>query len=280
LKNVAEFEEEKIIPSVPENFGRSIALATYRQRLRDTEHRAKIVEQSERLGKALINSISHEIRTPLAVISSAASMLNAARDPTLIGVPWGMVDEIQEATDRLQRLVSNLLNMTRLESGHVKPSLDWCDVTDLIRVTLNEIQKDLAHHKVTPEIVKGLPLVRLDFVLMQQVLTNLLLNAVVHTPPGTSIQVCASSQDGKLVISVLDDGPGLARHALPFIFDKFYRAPSAPAGGTGLGLAIVKGFVEAQGGRVEAANRPEGGAAFHIRLPTTESPMVCAEVSL
>ena len=263
-----------------DGFVRQIALAIDRQRQRDAERRAKIVEQSERLSKALINSISHEIRTPLAVISSAASTLNAARDPSLTRVPWAMVDEIQEATDRLNRLVSNLLNMTRLESGHVKPNLDWCDVADLIHVTLKENERDLAHHKVTPEIARGRPLVRIDFMLMQQVLTNLLLNAVVHTPPDTSVQVRASTQDAILTISVLDDGPGLPRHLLPFIFDKFYRAPSAPSGGTGLGLAIVKGFVEAQGGRVEAANRPEGGAAFRIRLPTLKFPSVCGEAML
>jgi two-component system sensor histidine kinase KdpD len=275
-----EFSAEKIIQNVVGKFVRYFGLATYHQRLRDAELRARIVEQSERLSKALINSISHEIRTPLAVISSATSTLNAARDPSLTTVPWAMVEEIQEATDRLNRLVSNLLNMTRLESGHVKPNLDWCDVADLIHVTLAEIQKDLAHHKVTLEIPKSIPLVRLDFILMQQILTNLLLNAVVHTPPNTSVQVRASAQDGILIISVLDDGPGVARHVLPFIFDKFYRAPSAPAGGTGLGLAIVKGFVEAQGGQVEVTNRPEGGAAFNIRLPTSKSPLVCAEVML
>jgi len=263
-----------------DEFARQIALAIDRQRQRDAERRAKIVEQSERLSKALINSISHEIRTPLAVISSAASTLNAARDPSLTRVPWAMVDEIQEATNRLNRLVSNLLNMTRLESGHVKPNLDWCDVADLIHVTLKEIERDLAHHRVTPEISRETPLVRIDFVLMQQVLTNLLLNAVVHTPPHTSVQVRASAQDAILTISVLDDGPGFPGNVLPFIFDKFYRAPSAPTGGTGLGLAIVKGFVEAQGGRIEAANRPEGGAAFRIRLPTSKSPLVCGEPML
>jgi len=263
-----------------QGLARQFALAIDRQRLRDAEQRAKMAEQSERLSKTLLDSISHEIRTPLAVISSAASTLNAARDPSLAKVPWAMVDEIQQATHRLNRLVSNLLNVTRLESGHVKPNLDWCDVADLIHVTLKEIERELAHHKVTPEIAKGTPLVRIDFVLMQQVLTNLLLNAVVHTPPDTSVQVRASAQEDILTISVLDDGPGLPRHVLPFIFDKFYRAPSAPAGGTGLGLAIVKGFVEAQGGSVEAANRPEGGAAFRIHLPTSKYPSVYGEAML
>jgi two-component system sensor histidine kinase KdpD len=262
-----------------EGFAREIAMAIDRHRLRDAEQRAKMLQESERLSKILLDSVSHEIRTPIAVITSAASMLKEAYDPSLTRVPWAMVDEIQEATLRLNRLVSNLLNLMRLESGHVKPNLDWCDVEDLIHGTLKEIEKDLACRKVTTEIAKNIPLVRLDFVLMQQVLTNLLLNAVVHTPPETSVQVRASAHDGMLTISVLDDGPGLPRHALPFVFDKFYRAPSARPGGTGLGLAIVKGLVEAQGGHVEAANRPEGGAAFRIRLPTLKSPPVLSEAS-
>lgn len=258
-------------------FVRQIALVIDRQRLRDAEQQAKMVEESERLSKTLLNSISHEIRTPIAAIHGAAGALNAARNAKPTEVPWPMVDEIQEATRRLNRLVGNLLNMTRLESGHVKPKLDWCDATDLIQVTLREIEKELAQHKVTAEIAPGLPLVHLDFVLMQQVLTNLLLNAAVHTPPGTAVHVRASVQDDSLVITVADRGPGLSPDVLPFIFDKFYRAPKAPAGGTGLGLAIVKGFVEAHGGRVEAGNQLGGGAAFTIRLPLTKPPPVAAE---
>ena len=251
------------------------ALAIDRHSLCDAEQQTKMLEESERLSKILLDSVSHEMRTPIAVIISAACKLKEAQDPTK--VPWAMVDEIQEAACRLNRLVGNLLNLTRLESGHVKPNLDWHDVEDLICVTLKEIERDLAGHSVVPEITKGIPLVRMDFVLMQQVLTNLLLNAVVHTPSETSVQVRAITQDGVLTISVLDDGPGFPDYALAFLFDKFYRAPSARAGGTGLGLAIVKGLVEAQGGHVEAANRPEGGAAFRIRLPVSKSPPVPGE---
>ena len=163
--------------------------------------------------------------------------------------------------------------MTRLESGHVKANLDWCDVADLVQVTLKDIEKDLAQHKVTVAIAAGLPLVRMDFVLMQQVLTNLLLNAAVHTPPGTAVQVNAAAEADALVLTVADNGPGLPPDALPLIFDKFYRAPAAPAGGTGLGLAIVKGFVEAQGGQVKAENRPGGGALFTIACPCQAPPV-------
>ena len=114
---------------------------------------------------------------------------------------------------------------------------------------------------------------------MQQALANLLLNAAVHTPPGTAVQVNAAVETDALVLTVADSGPGLPPDALPLIFDKFYRAPTAPAGGTGLGLAIVKGFVEAQGGKVNAENRPAGGASFTIRLPLAKAPPVAVEAS-
>jgi len=237
----------------------------------------KLFEESERLSKTLLDSISHEFRSPISAITSAAAILSAARDPSLKTVPWAMVDEIQESARRLNRLVRNLLDMARLEPGHVKPRLDWCDVTDLIQVILREIARDLAHHKVTTEISNGLPLVLMDFVLMQQAVTNLLLNAVSHTPPGTSVQVLVGVQNDMLTLSVEDTGPGLPPDVLPFIFDKFYRAPSASPGGTGLGLAIVKGFVEAQGGMVQAANRPKGGAVFTVSLPRLIGPPIPRE---
>jgi two-component system sensor histidine kinase KdpD len=180
----------------------------------------------------------------------------------------------------LNRLVGNLLNMTRLESGHVKPKLDWCDVADLIQATTKEIEREMSRHKVSLEVAPGLPLVRMDFVLMQQVLTNLLLNAAVHTPPGTAVQLRAAMDSDALLLTVSDDGPGLPPDAVPYIFDKFYRAPSAPAGGTGLGLAIVKGFVEAQGGKVQAENKPGGGARFTIRLLVSKAPPVAEEVMI
>jgi two-component system sensor histidine kinase KdpD len=261
-------------------FVRQIALVVDRQRLREADQRATMVEESERLSKTLLNSISHEIRTPIAAINSAASTLAAARNSSPAQVPWSMVDEILEATGRLNRLVGNLLNITRVESGHVKPKLDWCDVADLIQVTLKEIEKDMAHHQLAVEVAQGLPLARLDFVLMQQVLTNLLLNAAAHTPPGTRVQVRAATRDETLVLTVADNGPGLPAEALPHIFDKFYRAPAARAGGTGLGLAIVKGFVEAQGGRVQGENQPSGGAVFTVSLPVSKPPPISPEGTL
>jgi two-component system sensor histidine kinase KdpD len=262
-----------------EAFVRQVALVLDRQRLRDAEQQAKLLAESERLGRSLLNSISHEIRTPIAAITSAASSLREAAAAGRAEVQQNMVGEIQEAARRLNRLVGNLLNMSRVESGLVRPKLDWCDVADLVQVTLKETSADLARHPVAVNLAGKLPLVQMDFVLMQQALANLLLNVQVHTPPGTPIEVSAAPEDDALVLAVADRGPGLPPESLPLIFDKFYRAPSAPAGGTGLGLAIVKGFVEAQGGTIKAENRPGGGALFTIRLPLAKSPPISAEAA-
>jgi two-component system, OmpR family, sensor histidine kinase KdpD len=260
-------------------FVRQIALVLDRQRLRDAEQQAKLITESERLSKTLLNSISHEIRTPIAAITSAAGSLSETLQTRGGDFERTMAGEIQEAARRLNRLVGNLLSMTRLESGHVKPNLDWCDVADLLQVTLKELHKDLGQHKVTLGVAPGVPLVRMDFVLMEQALANLLLNAAVHTPPGTAVQINAAVEADALILTVADNGPGLPPEALPLLFDKFYRAPTAPAGGTGLGLAIVKGLVEAQGGRVKADNRPGGGAVFTIRLALGKAPPAAVEAT-
>ena len=134
------------------------------------------------------------------------------------------------------------------------------------------MQKELKGHKLEIVLQPRLPLVRMDFVLMEQALANLLLNAAFHTPPGTLIQVSAKQQNGELALSVVDRGPGIPAAAIPRIFEKFYRAPGAATGGSGLGLSIVKGFVEAQQGRVRAENQPGGGAVFTLCLPIAEPP--------
>jgi two-component system sensor histidine kinase KdpD len=255
-----------------DSFVRQIALVIDRQRLRDADARAKLLAESERLGKTLLDSVSHELRTPLAAITSAAAGLNDLERNDNPALRHALVRELREASARLNRLVGNLLDMTRLESGSMKLRRDWCDVADLIHVARSELEKDLACHKVTVSLAPVLPLIKLDFVLMQQVLMNLLLNAATHTPPGTEVHVGASVQDKELVLTVADDGPGIPPAALPHLFDKFYRGPKTGAGGSGLGLSIVKGFVEAHGGRVQSGNRPGGGAQFAIRLPLTETP--------
>jgi two-component system, OmpR family, sensor histidine kinase KdpD len=261
-----------------EAFVRQIGLVLDRQRLRDTEQQAKVVAESERLSKALLNSISHEIRTPIAAITSAASTLSEAGGST--GFQRVMISEIQEATRRLNRLVGNLLDIARLETGHVRAKLDWCDVTEVVQATLKETEAEVRGRRMLVEFGQGLPLVKLDFVLMQQVLGNLLMNAALYTPTATAIEIKATVESGMMLLTVADRGPGLPVEAMPHLFDKFYRGPNVPAGGSGLGLAIVKGFVEAQGGTVRAENRVGGGALFTIRLPLGAPPPDAKEAGI
>lgn len=254
-----------------EAYARQAALVLDRVALRASAEQSKLVAESERLSNALLNSISHELRTPIAAIASATATLAEAKDVSS-DLPRAMVAEIQEASARLNRLVGNLLDVTRLASGHVQTKLDWCDVGDLIQATVRSLKRELAGRPLKIEVADKLPFAKLDFTLMQQALSNLLLNAVVHTPPGTDILVQARQEQAALVLSVADSGPGLSPELLPRVFDKFVRGSQAAAGGSGLGLAIVKGFVEAQGGQITAANRPSGGAMFTIRVPQKESP--------
>jgi two-component system sensor histidine kinase KdpD len=261
-------------------FSQQIAFALDRHHLREVSERARLLAESERLSKTLLDSMSHEMRTPIAVIKSAVSNLAQLKDPGLPGPRSAIVTAIQEATERLNRLVGNVLEITRLESGHVKPRFSECDVSDLIHLALAEVERELAQHEVTVRLAPDLPIAPLDFVLMQQALTNLLSNAAVHTRPGTAVEVAARVENDRLVIEVADHGPGIRPEALNRIFEKFYREPGAPTGGTGLGLSLVKGLVEAQGGRVTAKNRAGGGAVFTIQLPLGSIAAVALETGL
>jgi len=262
-----------------EAFARQSALVLDRLRLDAEGQQARLIAESEKLSKALLNSISHELRTPISAITAAASALAEFKGNEPHPLQKSLAGEIQESASRLNRLVSNLLDMTRLESGAVKPRVEWCDVADLINVALRHNERELAGHPVNLSLPKPLPLVKMDFVLIEQVINNLLLNAANYTPPGTPVEIKAWTVPEAMVISVADRGPGLPSESLAHVFEKFYRVPGAPAGGTGLGLSIVKGLVEAHGGRVEVQNRPDGGAEFTIYLPLEASPEPALEAT-
>jgi two-component system sensor histidine kinase KdpD len=254
-----------------ETFARQAALVLDRVELRNAAEQARLLAESERLSRALLNSISHELRTPLAASTSAASAL-ADADGASPEQRRVLLGEIQEANSRLNRIVGNLLDVARLESGKVRPNLDWHDARDVVQTTLRGLERELAGHPVNLELPAEPTLVRLDFSLLEHALANLLLNATAHTSPGTPIEVRAQSSNESLALSVADRGPGIPADVLPRIFEKFFRAPGAPVGGSGLGLTIAKGFVEAHGGTIVAANRPGGGAIFTLNLPQVEKP--------
>lgn len=261
-----------------DTFMSQIALAVERTVLDKAAQHAAVLQESERLYDTLLNSISHELRTPLATISGATSGLLNEQISSNPEARLALGQDLQEATERLNRLVDNLLNMTRLESGHLKLNLEWCDVADLINVSRNRVEKQLKNHQLITDVAPHLPLIRIDFVLMEQAIVNLLHNAALYTPPGTRIRLLVQRDGNALVISVADRGPGLPNTVQPF--EKFYRAPGTGAGGTGLGLSISRGLVEAHGGTLTAENRLNGGARFMIRLPITPMPELPEEVAL
>ena len=257
-----------------ENFISQIASSLEREQLNEIAKKTVVVAESERLYKTLFNSISHELKTPIATILGSSENLLADIPPSESD-RVELTSQIHTAGLRLQRLIENLLDMTRLESGMIKPNADWCDVQDLLQTTAGKLSGELGSRTIAVTVAPSLPLVQLDFGLMEQALTNLLRNAAMYTPAGSPIAMHAElSQERKCVISVSDDGPGFPPGSLAHVFNKFYRVPGSPAGGTGLGLSIVRGFVEAQGGTISAENRPEGGARFLIAMPVHSQPSI------
>ena len=227
--------------------------------------RAEIIEASERLQRALLQSVSHELKTPLSAVHTGIDALakqvgNNERSHTTLR-------EIQQALRRLHRVINNLLDMTRIESGVIHPKLDWCDTGELIQAAIDLAADGISHNPIAVETDKNLPIVKVDQALLEQSLCNLLLNAVSHSLPGAKIIIRARVADGRLLLSVLDQGKGISEADLPHIFETFHRGANASPGGTGLGLAIVDGFVRAHGGKVAVANRQPRGAEFVITIP-------------
>jgi len=190
-------------------------------------------------------------------------------------VPLGMtfLDEIKQANRRLGRVVSNLLDMTRIETGHLPLHVEWCEPLELLQATAEQLHNEISPDRIQLSVPAETPLVRLDTGLMEQALSNLLANAAAYSPAGSPIRLSAQMDGAMLVLRVSDHGIGLAPGEEKKVFEKFYRGPQARPGGTGLGLSIVQGFVRAHNGEISAANNFDGGATFTIRLPVeTSSP--------
>jgi two-component system sensor histidine kinase KdpD len=247
------------------------AAAVERERLRGEAGRTRLLAESERFSKTLLNSISHELRTPLATITGAASSLMDAPTARSDEARAMLAADIVEAATRLNRLVANLLDMTRLESGVLSPKTQWCDVRDVINAVLANLREETRRHLLHSEVAAGFPLIDVDSGLLEQALANIVLNAVQYTPPGKAINVRAYVGDGRPTVCVEDNGPGVPAQSLPHLFEKFYRVPGARSSGCGLGLSIAKGFVEAHGGSVTMANRGEGGACVVVSLPPSRA---------
>jgi two-component system, OmpR family, sensor histidine kinase KdpD len=255
-----------------ESFLSQISGRYEREFLRNAAKKADLLNESDKLYKTLFNSISHELRIPVATIMGASDTLLSQSYPEETKLK--LYSEINTASVRLNRLIENLLNMSRLESGRLTLRLDWCDVNDLANKVASNLKQELLSFKLLTVIPPDMPLVYIDFGLMEQVLHNLVLNATQHAPAGSRIRIKFFYDNDLLTIQVMDRGIGFPKTELSSVFNKFYRGKDAKAGGTGLGLSIVKGFVEAHQGKVTAENRQNGGALFTIKLPVKTTPTI------
>jgi two-component system sensor histidine kinase KdpD len=245
-----------------EAFALQLALVLEKEHFIQAVSHAEVLAQSEKLHRTLLDSVSHELKTPLAVIHAALEGMNDVRSP--------YIAEIETATQRLQRVVDNLLQMTRLESEVLQPNLGWCDLRDVVAAARQAAGDALSTHPVNVLIPDHLPLVKLDHTLLAQALANILHNAAIYTPAEAAIEDHRQpARFQRLRLTIRDHGPGLPLGEERRVFEKFYRAKGSPAGGTGLGLAIARGFIQAQGGDITARNHPEGGAEFVIEVERT-----------
>jgi len=243
-----------------EAFSSQIAVSLEKDRMAQANRMAQITEQSEQLQRTLFDSVSHELKTPLAAISAALEQSSS--------LP--LLNEMRSAVSRLTKVVDHLLDMTRLDSGLMKPNFEWCDPGDLLREAVHEASEQTGKHPVQTEIPANLPAIRIDTRLITQVLVMLLTNAANYSPAPSEITISATKISDWLRISIADRGPGLKAGEEQHVFDKFYRSPGTPAGGIGLGLSIAKRLVEAHSGHITACNRAGGGAVFVVELPAKE----------
>ena len=255
-------------------FAAQITPSIERARLESEAEDARVHAETERLRSALLSSVSHDLRTPLGAITGVSSAL--LEDELLLEAPEGreLLTTINEEANRLNRLVGNLLDMTRLEAGAVEPKKEWQPVEEVIGSLLTRWAPQLEHRSLAVDLDEGLPLIQIDGVLMEQALANILDNACRYTSATETIEVRASAAPDRVLISIGDRGPGLPSGDESRIFEKFYRGLEARSGrsGVGLGLAVARGIVEAHGGRIWAENRDGGGAFFHVELQVEQAP--------
>ncbi|MGE5085703.1 MAG: sensor histidine kinase, partial [Bacillota bacterium] len=233
----------------------------------------KLFEASEKLHQALLNSVSHELRTPLTAILGAASALEDEHLSREVGVRKELIQSVVESSRRLDQVVENLLDMSRLNSGVLSPKRDWVDFAEMIEGLVGKLKNTIQSHELKVDIRFEPCFLRIDERLLEHVILNLIFNAARYSPVRSTISLSLSKDFDRIHLVVSDEGPGISKENFEKIFEAFYRIPGTPAGGMGLGLAIVKAFVEAHGGRVYARNKLEGtGAQFYVELPYETPP--------
>jgi two-component system sensor histidine kinase KdpD len=256
-----------------------VALAIERdQSLLDTQ-KAMIQVEAEQLRNSLLSSVSHDLRTPLTSMAGSASSLLVADSQVSEVERHELAQSIIDESQRLNRLVENLLDITRLEAGAVLVKLEWHVLEEIIGSAVHHVRGSIVHHPISIQIPASIPLIWVDGILLEQVFVNLLENAARYTPEGCRIEIVAREIASGVEIRVADNGPGLQRGIEKRVFEKFVRGESeSPDGrrGVGLGLAICRGIIHAHTGTIEARNRVEGGAEFIIKLPIHRPPPMFA----
>lgn len=247
-----------------------LAIALVRAGLSSEAKQATMLREADKLRTALFNSVSHELRTPLAAIMASVYTLNDK------AVAYGekqrqqLLETIADASKRMERIIGNLLDTARLESGMLQLKLDWCDLEDVVSGALRRSKEHTQSYKIKVEIADDLPLIYADAALLEHVVLNLLDNAVKYSVEGSEIEIQTCLDDSEVIVMVKDRGLGVTAKDLPHLFDKFYRArQTEKISGTGLGLAICKGIVDAHRGRIWAKQRTGGGSIFAFALPVT-----------
>jgi len=243
------------------------ASAIEREMLAEKAREAQLLEETDRLQQALLNSVSHNLRTPLASITGALSSLAQDSGRLDESSRQDLVGNALQEAERLNRFVGNLLDMTRLEAHVMRIHIEPCDVQDVIGAAVAQLGEQSRKRSIAIDAPATLPLVPMDFVLITQALVNVLDNAVKYSPPDTPITVRADTHDEYLDIVVTDRGVGIASSDLERVFDKFYRGPHTGVTGSGLGLSIAKGFVETHGGCIRVEAQQVGGTQVHVMLP-------------
>jgi K+-sensing histidine kinase KdpD len=249
-----------------DTFTTQICNALEREFLGELAQKVRLLDESDRLYKTLFNSISHELRIPIATIMGASdSILHSSNSNT---IQSALCQEIFTASMRLNRLIENLLNMSRLESGHILVRLDWYDINDLINKVTEDLDEELKSFSLEVNVPEEMPLVKIDFGLLEQVLYNLLFNSTQFASDKSTIKIKTNYEKGLMMIEVIDQGPGFPESDIQNVFKKFFRVDGRKTGGLGLGLSIVKGFIEAHNGRISVENNKTKGAKFTIAIPT------------
>ena len=239
-------------------------------RIRRIEKLSQLKEEklnSIKLYNTLFNSLSHELKTPISTIYGSTDHLLNYSESLNTETKNRLITEIHSASERLNKLIGNLLNISRLEAGYITIKKDWCNINELIYTIIDSFGQAGIQQKITVEIDEEFPLVKIDYGLIEQVITNIIHNASIYTPANTDISIKVKLENHHLEISVSDNGPGIADDEIEKIFDKFYSGKANSTKGTGLGLSIAKGFIEAHNGKIKALKNDLRGLTIYIALP-------------